>query len=510
MLLKASAGGGGKGMQVVRERGGLAEAIDSARRVAENAFGDGTLLIEKYVERPRHVEIQILGDAHGHLVHLFERECSIQRRHQKVLEESPSPALDDALRARMGEAALAVGRAIGYRNAGTVEFILAPDGCFYFLEVNTRLQVEHPVTELVVGLDLVRAQIRVAEGAPLDFTQDDLHQHGAAIEARLYAEDPANGFLPDSGRIVDFHLPAMDGLRVDSGVETGSVVGIDYDPMLAKIITHGADRAEALRRLAQALASLSVQGVRTNRAFLHALVTHPELLAGHLDTHFIETHMGDALGASPAPADVHRAVVAATLAAWEGRRAARTLLPAIPSDYRNSRFRDAWVDYDHEGESLRATWRSLGRGRFHVTVGGDAFASDVTLVAWDGTEIVVEGSEGVRRRARVVFDGDVAYVSASGVSLRLRALPRFPDVTATKAAGSCLAPMPGKIIRIAVASGDAVESGQPLVVMEAMKMEHTVDAPRAGIVDAVRVVEGDQVDADQVLIVLGDEEASGG
>ncbi|MGB5223340.1 MAG: biotin carboxylase N-terminal domain-containing protein, partial [Polyangiales bacterium] len=260
VLLKASAGGGGKGMKLVREEAGLSDAIASAAREGQSSFGDGTLLVEKYIDDPRHVEIQILGDSHGNLIHLNERECSIQRRHQKIIEEAPSPALDAALRNRMGEAAVLCGKAIGYQNAGTVEFILAPDRSFYFLEVNTRLQVEHPITECLTGLDLVEEQIRVAQGEELRTTQEAVRFEGAAVEVRLYAEDPSAGFLPQSGKVVDWDLPPVEGLRVDSGVETGSEVGIHYDPMLAKIITSGETRDIALQRMRRALRSLSVQG----------------------------------------------------------------------------------------------------------------------------------------------------------------------------------------------------------------------------------------------------------
>ncbi|MBP6820827.1 MAG: acetyl-CoA carboxylase biotin carboxylase subunit, partial [Acidobacteria bacterium] len=275
VLIKASAGGGGKGMRVVRSESEIAEAIESARREAEKAFGNGALLLEKFVERARHVEVQILGDQHGNLVHLFERDCSLQRRHQKVIEESPSPAVSPELRQQMGEAAVKVGQAINYSNAGTVEFILTPNNQFYFIEVNTRLQVEHPVTEAVTGVDLVKLQIEIAEGKPLPFTQSELKTSGHAIEARLYAEDPANDFLPATGKLHDWRLPeTVEGLRIDSGVEAGSEVGIYYDPMLAKLIAHADDRATAIRKLSYALRQLSVQGVTTNREFLLRLVEH--------------------------------------------------------------------------------------------------------------------------------------------------------------------------------------------------------------------------------------------
>ncbi|MEZ4397268.1 MAG: acetyl-CoA carboxylase biotin carboxylase subunit [Candidatus Krumholzibacteriia bacterium] len=290
VLLKAAAGGGGKGMRIVREPGELQAAMEAAAREAQKAFGDARVFVEKYIERPRHVEFQIFGDGKGNCVHLFERECSIQRRYQKIVEETPSPALDAALRARMGEAAVAAARALNYRGAGTVEFILAPDGQFYFLEVNTRLQVEHPVTELVVGQDLVRAQVEVAAGGALPFRQEDLAQRGHAMECRVYAEDPARGFLPSTGQLAQFSPPWGAHVRVDAGVRRGSEVSMHYDPMLAKLVVWGTDREEARRRMAWALRRFVVLGVSTNIEFLAAVVDHPAFAAGDLHTHFLDEH----------------------------------------------------------------------------------------------------------------------------------------------------------------------------------------------------------------------------
>jgi acetyl/propionyl-CoA carboxylase alpha subunit len=291
ILIKASAGGGGKGMRIVRDESALTEAIATARREAESAFGDGTLLIERYFDAPRHIEIQIFGDAHGNAIHLGERECSIQRRYQKVIEEAPSPAVDAALRARMGDAAVAAARAIGYVGAGTVEFIVDRDGNFYFLEVNTRLQVEHPVTEMVTGLDLVGWQILLAEGERLPLAQGAVALHGHAIEARLYAEDPSNEFLPATGKVALWEPAAVPGVRYDGGVETGSDVGVHYDPLLAKVIAHAPTRGEAIARLRRALATLGVGPIVTNRDFLIAVLDHPAFDAGELSTHFIDEHL---------------------------------------------------------------------------------------------------------------------------------------------------------------------------------------------------------------------------
>jgi len=501
VLLKASAGGGGKGMKLVREKAGLPDAIASAAREGQSSFGDGTLLVEKYIEDPRHVEIQILGDRHGNLIHLNERECSIQRRHQKIIEETPSPALDASLRARMGEAAVLCGKAIGYQNAGTVEFILAPDRSFYFLEVNTRLQVEHPITECVTGLDLVEEQILVAQGDALRLSQDEVRFDGAAIEVRLYAEDPAAGFLPQSGRVVDWHLPSAAGLRVDSGVETGTEVGIHYDPMLAKIITSGESRQLALQRMRSALRSLSVQGVTTNREFLLQVLDHPAFVAGDIDTHFIDRHLQDALGKGVAEVDMQRAAMAAALAEQQQRETERLILRTIPSGWRNNYHTPQTVEYERGELAVRVGYRHLGSNRFTVWTG--EVARDVRVVSWESPTLVLE--EGSHRwTARVLFDGDRTYVHAANFSLGLARKPRFPDKSLAIPAGGCVAPMPGKVIELRVAEGDAVTAGQVLLIMEAMKMEHSVTAPRDGTVAQLMVVAGDQVDADALMIVVSE------
>ncbi|MDH3656070.1 MAG: acetyl-CoA carboxylase biotin carboxylase subunit [Myxococcales bacterium] len=501
VLLKASAGGGGKGMKRVRQASELPDAIASAAREGQSSFGDGTLLVEKYIEDPRHVEIQILGDGHGNLIHLNERECSIQRRHQKIIEETPSTALDPALRNRMGEAAVRCGKAIGYTNAGTVEFILAPDRSFYFLEVNTRLQVEHPVTECVTGLDLVEEQILVAQGEMLRTAQEAVRFEGAAIEVRLYAEDPAAGFLPQSGRVVDWDLPAAEGLRVDSGVEAGSAVSIHYDPMLAKIITSAESRPLALQRMRRALRSLSVQGVTTNRDFLLQVLDHPAFIAGEIDTHFIDRHLQDELGDGVPESDEHRAAMAAALAEQQRRDGRRVLLPGIPSGWRNNYHTPQWVEYVVGDRDLRVSYQHLGDNQFTVWVGEQE--RSVRVVSWEAPVLTLE--EGSHRwHARISFDGDRTYVHSSQLSLGLQRKPRFPDKSKEIPAGGCIAPMPGKVVELRVAEGDSVKAGQVLLIMEAMKMEHTVTAPRDGTVAEVAVVAGDQVDADALLIVVAE------
>jgi 3-methylcrotonyl-CoA carboxylase alpha subunit len=501
VLLKASAGGGGKGMKLVRREAELPDAIASAAREGQSSFGDGTLLIEKYIEEPRHVEIQILGDHHGNLIHLNERECSIQRRHQKIIEESPSPALDPALRKRMGDAAVSCGRVIGYQNAGTVEFILAPDRSFYFLEVNTRLQVEHPVTECVTGLDLVEEQILIAQGEPLRVSQETVRFEGAALEVRLYAEDPAAGFLPQSGKVVDWNLPPAEGLRVDNGVEAGSEVSIHYDPMLAKIISSGATRSLAIQRMRQALRSLSVQGVTTNRELLLRVLNHPAFIAGETDTHFIERHLRDELGERDAVSDQQRAAIAAALAEQQRRDGERVLVPAVPSGWRNNYHTPQSVDFVAGQNEIRVDYRHLGNDRFLVWTG--EIQREIRVISWKPPQLTLE--EGSHRwRARVSFDGDRAYVHTAELNISLLRQPRFPDKARAIPAGGCIAPMPGKVVELRVAEGDTVQAGQVLLIMEAMKMEHSVTAPQDGVVAQVSVAAGDQVGADALLIVVAD------
>ena len=495
LLVKASAGGGGKGMRVVRSADEVDAALDSARREAASAFGDDTLILERYIERPRHVEIQILGDHHGSLVHLWERECSIQRRHQKVIEEAPSPALSPEQRAAMGAAGVAVGRAVGYTSAGTVEFIVAPDGSYYFLEVNTRLQVEHPVTEATTGLDLVREQIRIARGERLGYDAAP-PQRGHAIEVRLYAEDPANGYLPTIGTLARWQVPEAPGLRVDAGVETGSEIGIHYDPMLAKVIAHAPTRAEAAGLLAWALERSVIAGVTTNREHLAAILRLPEFLAGELDTHFLERH-ADALAARDA-AVAPRAVVAATLWLHEQARG-RGPLPRVEPGWRNVWFadqRDSWKAGDR---TLDVGYRHHGRG--HVTVTVDGAVHDTVVVACD--DAVIAWREGpLTHRAVVTATAGGWHVAGAGWSADLVRMPRLPDRASTVAPGSLIAPMPGKVIKLGAAVGDQVTAGTTMVVLEAMKMEQPVKTAVAGTVAEIHVALGDQVAADQVLAVV--------
>ncbi|MCI0489017.1 MAG: acetyl/propionyl/methylcrotonyl-CoA carboxylase subunit alpha [Blastocatellia bacterium] len=497
VLIKASAGGGGKGMRVVRETAEIESAIESARREAEKSFGDGALLIEKFIARARHVEFQIFGDHQGNLVHLFERDCSIQRRHQKIIEESPSPALTAELRRSMGEAAVAAGRAIGYANAGTVEFILSPAGEFYFIEVNTRLQVEHPVTEMITGLDLVRLQIEVAEGKPLPFAQEDIEASGHAIEARLYAEDPDNDFLPATGKIERWSAPSsINGLRIDDGVEEGSEVGIYYDPLLAKLIAHGADREEALRKLVYGLRRLSVQGVRTNRDFLIRLLEHEDFRAGESHTEFIAERLDQLTGQSDSK-NARVAAVAAAIYLQKSRQSANEILSRIPANYRNSPYRDPSVKLRIGTEVFEVSYRQVEDETYEVACGD--LQSQVRVLSFDAGSIRLS-IDGLQRLFEVSEAGERLFVHSTMGSCEAVRVPRYPYALAALDEESASAQMPGQVLKILVSEGQEVSAGDALVVLEAMKMEQTVKASTDGIVEKIMVKEGDVVGPGEILI----------
>jgi propionyl-CoA carboxylase alpha chain len=502
LLVKAAAGGGGKGMRLVESPDALDEALAAAKREALGGFGDDRVFLERYVAHARHVEIQILGDAHGNLVHLGERECSIQRRHQKILEESPSPRVDEKLRGQMGEAALRLAREIGYRSAGTVEFLLDDaTGEFFFLEVNTRLQVEHPVTEAVTGIDLVREQLRIAAGEPLDFAQDDVTFRGSAIEARLYAEDPANEFLPATGTLVAFTVPPAPEVRWDSGVERGSVIGTDFDPMLAKVIAHAPTRREAAGRLALALARTHLGGVITNRDFLVATLRTPEFLDGDTTTDFIDRVDPPR---SRVPGEEERTRMAQVAALWiqgENRRDA-TVLQEIPSGWRNARMPDQQLVLDCGDESVTVLYHSIRGGSFRFPDGATA-----KIHAWrdDGIDVEIAGR---RVDARVTRMGDRLIVHGPDGDLVFVEQPRFKLPGSDEDAGGFVAQMPGKVIDLRVKVGDRVSPGDLVLVLEAMKMEHPMRAAESGVVTEVRVSPGDQVEAGTVLVVVENDEGS--
>ena len=496
VLIKASAGGGGKGMRVVEAAAKFDEALAGAKREAKASFADDHVLIEKYLTRPRHIEIQVFADSHGNCLYLFERDCSIQRRHQKVIEEAPAPGMEPARRKAMGEAAVAAAKAIGYVGAGTVEFIADQDGTFFFMEMNTRLQVEHPVTEMITGQDLVEWQLVVAAAGQMPLRQDQLRIDGHAVEVRLYAEDPARNFLPSTGTLTHLRLPLEDAhVRVDTGVRQGDTVTPFYDPMIAKVIVHDRDRASAMRRMAGLMGETEVVGVTTNAALLKALCSHPAFVGGEVDTGFIERYR-DELFARIAPAD-DRALAVATLARvaewapasndpWDQKTGFRLLdLGHDEVRWKDGerevavivrRRRDGLLDLELPAGTQEARVQRLPDDRLAVRLGRDTFTAAV-----------------VRHR---VADGIDYTLFADGASRRLRLIDPL-DVTQYEAVAtddaSVRSPLPGKIIDLRVKAGDTVSKGQPLLVLEAMKMEHTLTAPADGRIKSVRYAVGEQV-----------------
>ena len=495
LLVKASAGGGGKGMRVVRAPEELDEALAGARREAASSFGDDRVFLERYVERSRHVEIQILGDAHGALVHLGERECSIQRRHQKLIEESPSPIVNEAMREALGSAALGLARAIGYQSAGTVEF-LVDDATreFFFLEVNTRLQVEHPVTEEVTGVDLVREQIRVAQGLPLDLAAARLRPRGWAIEARLCAEDPAAGFLPSTGTLAAFEPADLPRVRWESGVVTGSTVGVAFDPLLAKVIAHAPTRSEAASAVASALERLHLGGVVTNRDLLVAILRHERFLAGDTTTDFI-SRVEPARVVARSDEELAWTLAAAALWLQGESRHGAPVLGAVASGWRNARLPPQRTTLRLGGAEYVVEYRARRDGAFDLA-GGVA-----RVHRWSAREIDLE-LEGRRRRARVTRAGSALYVQESRTTAHLEVVARFAPPVPEATPGGLHAPMPGVVTEVRVAPGDAVVAGQALVVMEAMKMEHVISAPFAGVVREVLVASGHQVESGADLLAV--------
>jgi len=515
VLIKASAGGGGKGMRVVERAEELAAALSSAKREAKAAFGDDRVLIEKYLQRPRHVEVQVFADKQGHALHIFERDCSIQRRYQKVIEEAPAPGLDPDLRRRMHDAAVAAVRAVGYVGAGTVEFIVAGE-FFAFMEMNTRLQVEHPVTEAITGLDLVEWQLRVAAGETLPLAQAQIAARGHAIEARLYAEDPARDFLPATGWLEELAPPA-DGpdIRVDTGVRRGDRIGIDYDPMIAKLIVRGEDRAAAVRRLAAALADYRVAGVTTNREFLFRIATHPAYAAGELDTGFIARHRAELIPA-PVPAP-HAAIAAASLArVLQQAAAARAAAETLADPWSPWQRRDGWRLNGATYQDLR--WRdALGERAARVHYGRAGYVLEIenrraeATAEWEADGALAFALDGSRARGAVLQVRDDVTVMLDGLEHRLHYIdPLIPGVALDESGGHLTAPMPGKVVEVKVTPGACVKRGQALMVLEAMKMEHTIAAPADGTVEAVHYAAGDLVEEGADLIDFAADGAEAG
>lgn len=498
LLLKAAAGGGGRGMRIVRELGDLPGELTAAAAEALSAFGDGEVFAEPYVERGRHVEVQIMADEHDGVWALGTRDCSLQRRHQKVIEEAPAPGLDDALRGRLRDAATAAARAVGYRGAGTVEFLVTADGRPYFLEMNTRLQVEHPVTEAVFGLDLVALQLRTAEGEPLPAAEPPTPS-GHAVEARLYAEDPARDWQPQTGALLSFDMPDEPGLRLDTGYTGGDTIGVHYDPMLAKVIAHAPTRTEAVRLLARALERARIHGPVTNRELLVRSLRHPDFVAARLDTGFYDRHL-EALTAEADEADVRLAATAAALS--EAARNATSTTSGfvrfgawrnVPSQSRLRRYRS-----EPDGREYEIAYRTTRDG---VSVDEEG----VRVVSAGRIRVVLE-SAGVTSHFDILRRRDRLYVDTATGSYAFTALPRFTDPAERTEPGSLLAPMPGTVVRLAdgLAAGSAVEAGQPLIWLEAMKMEHRILAPASGTLTALHAAPGLQVEVGALLAVVTD------
>ena len=504
LMIKAAHGGGGKGMRIVRAADEFAPNLESCQREAANAFGRDRVLLERYIEKPRHIEIQIFGDAFGDVLHLNERECSAQRRYQKVLEESPSPFLTPELRMAMGEAAVAAGRAIDYQNAGTVEFIVGQDRQFYFMEINTRLQVEHPVTELVTGLDLVEWQLRVAAGERLPRTQDSIYSSGHAIEVRLYAEDPDAGFLPSSGTLTRLRLPEfMPDVRIDSGVVEGDTVSIFYDPMIAKLIVFGVDRPRAFARLREALAACEIEGPKSNIVFLERLARHPAIVNGSIDTGYLDRHLEEFIGDAGTESESHllRALAAATLRLRESRASADAASPWA--------LRDGWR-LDGEGDTpMRLQDGDIDAHLFISGHSGDFIVREGdTLTYLEGLRLqgdVLSGRvNGSGRRLQARTDGDAVTLHDGERRHRLLRTPlhRLDDEVGGGSGDRIKAPMPGRVVLVKTQPGDEVKADDVLMVMEAMKMELALKAPRDGIVAEVQAVEGEFVEADATLVTL--------
>ncbi|AZC19485.1 acetyl/propionyl/methylcrotonyl-CoA carboxylase subunit alpha [Pseudomonas sp. CMR5c] len=489
VLLKATAGGGGKGMKVVEDVSQLAEALASAQREAQSSFGDSRMLVEKYLLKPRHVEIQVFADQHGNCLYLNERDCSIQRRHQKVVEEAPAPGLSAELRKAMGEAAVRAAQAIGYVGAGTVEFLLDARGEFFFMEMNTRLQVEHPVTEAITGLDLVAWQIRVARGETLPMTQDQVPLLGHAIEVRLYAEDPGNDFLPATGRLELYRESANGpGRRVDSGVEEGDSVSPFYDPMLGKLIAWGEDREQARLRLLSMLDEFAIGGLKTNLAFLRRIIAHPAFAEAQLDTGFIPRYQEQLLPAA--------------------RELGEDFWQAAAQAYSQSLARRERQDDPHSPWAAVDGWRSglPAQVALHLSADGQDRAINLQTLGADyrlqGERLLVE-HQGVRREHRAIRRGDTLYLHWQG---EMRSITTYDPIAAADAShsqhGGLTAPMNGSIVRVLVQAGQSVEAGAQLVVLEAMKMEHSIRAPHAGIVKALYCQEGEMVSEGSALVEL--------
>lgn len=500
VLLKASAGGGGKGMRVVRAESELKKSIEAAKREAKNAFGDDSLLIEKYFDSSRHIEIQIFGDKHQNYLHFGERECSIQRRHQKVIEESPSPILTSDKREEMGSAAVKAAEAIQYDNAGTVEFIYTDKNEFYFLEVNTRLQVEHPVTELVTGFDLVELQIKVAQGEPIDIAQNEINFTGHAVECRLYAEDPANDFLPVTGKILHWNAPEIEGIRYDTGVQSNAVIDVFYDPMIAKVISYGANRAAAIQKLEYAMHQLNVSGLVTNKTFLSAVLANKDFKSGNFDTGFLVKQFTFDPHADNKQNELF--LVATTAYQWIKRKIAKTFLQEIPQGWRNNFYQAQQISLKLDDAPIQISYVNQDDS-LEITLNEQTFTA--SNIAIQNQELTVE-INAIKRSFTIVEDDKNYFVHQSILgSLTIGKVPRFIEPGSTIEKGDYAAPMPGQVIELMAKPGDKVKKGDTLLILLSMKMENAIEATEDGTIEEVFVTKDAFVEADTLLLKIKED-----
>lgn len=501
LLLKATAGGGGKGMRVVNKATELGKNIEAAKREAFSSFGNDELIIEKYISKGRHIEFQIFGDKHGNIIHILERECSIQRRYQKVLEESPSPVLTENLRKQMGEAAIKAAQALSYDNAGTVEFIFDDKTKdFYFLEVNTRLQVEHPVTEEVTGLDLVQMQIEVAEGRKLGITQSDIHGKGYAIEARLYAEDASNDFMPATGKVLHWEVPNVDGLRIETAIESGSDISIHYDPMIAKIIVWDQNRNTAHRKMAYTLRHLKCLGLTTNQDFLLHLLEQPAINEGNYDTHFIKNELDLSQLSEKTIEQKELASISVTLLNWQKREESRILLNTLPSGWRNNFYASQQATYFFATEEIDVKYSFQKDNKFQFWVNGND--SHIELIKVQNQKVIFR-KNGIQHQCTVTQKHHSIFIhSPETGNIMLVEKERFPKKDTEKIKGGFEAPMPSQIIKVLVKEGQEVKSGQGLMIISSMKMENTIEAEKDGVVEEIFAKEGQNVEAGFLLLKL--------
>ena len=496
LLIKAAAGGGGKGMRIVKSQKDLKESIASAQREAEGGFGDKRVFIERYIAKSRHIEIQILGDSYGNIVHLGERECSIQRRHQKVVEESPSPVVDEELRNKMGSAAIKIASLLKYESAGTVEFLFdEATKEFWFLEVNTRLQVEHPVTEEVTGIDLVREQLKIANGEPLDFSQEDIEWFGSSIEVRLYSEDPGNNFLPVTGKLIAFE-PTEDPLvRWDTGVETGSEITPNFDPMLAKIISYGETRVEAANKLALALENSHFGGLKTNRDYLISILRSDEFLKGNTTTDFLEkAKIKDEINLNEE--EIYFLAIAASMWIQGKNRYESEVLSNLSSGWNNARLPMQEIKLQFNDELLTVKYKNNRDEIFTTDKNNSA-----KINTWDKNFIDVE-IDNTRIRSKVTFDNELLLIQSKSGDVLFKILPKFETVKKVAIEGGLNAPMPGKVVEIKIKKGAKIKKGDTLIILEAMKMEHKVLAPSDGKVKEILIHKDEQVENGATLVVL--------